>query len=67
MPNRPSLCKLCGIWTECERGFRRWLDQAHCRFAVKSPNRDQCRHVTEVGMCDHPVAQQEARNATSNS
>ena len=61
MKDKPNLCRSCGIWSECARGFRRWLDQQHCRFAVKSPHRDQCQHVTEVGMCDHPEAQQEAR------
>ena len=60
--SKTNLCQSCGIWSQCKRGFNRWLDQQHCRYAVKSDYRDQCRHVTEVGMCGHLEAQQEARN-----
>ena len=57
-----NLCRCCGLWSECERGFQRWLDQKGCRFAIKSDYRDQCQHATEVGMCDNPAAQEHAKS-----
>lgn len=62
MNDGPNLCKNCGIWSKCERGFSRWLDQKYCRFAVKSERRDQCQHTTEMGACDNHKAQDAARN-----
>ena len=67
MTYKPNLCKPCGIYSKCSRSFSHFLDQAHCRYAVKSVSLDQCVYHTEVGLCDHPEAQQEARDATSQS
>jgi len=62
-----NLCKPCGIWSQCERSFTRFLDQAHCRFAVKAEHRDQCMHHRETGQCDSLEAQTEARNEKNKS
>jgi hypothetical protein len=61
MKPKPNLCRACGEWSQCERAFRRFLDQAKCRFAVRAPERDECESTDESGLCNHKGAQAEAR------
>lgn len=56
-----NLCRCCGLWSECEHGFKRWLDQKDCRFAVKSDYRDQCMFTGEIGNCSNHEANAHAK------
>ena len=55
-----SMCRSCGLWCQCQVGFKKWLDQEHCRFAAKHDRRDQCRYTGESGDCSNLEAQTDA-------
>ena len=59
-----NLCRNRGCWSECLKGFARWLEQNGCPFAKKSDYRDACIDADESGLCKCQQAQDDSKMET---